>query len=356
MNTKYLFCLCLLIFFSLFSSLNAEEKKNSGIEKGFRFGNFSEEKESEDEKVEISEDDIGKLLKEILKENRKQSKLQKEIRDLIASEINPSPKTITVDGKECIENEDEKCFKMPLIREVRSIPAIKNALTKRDLESVKKQEQWYAKYLTEIIKVGYLKGLAIREMGPDYPLARRPEGTVDAGAGWDAPILENHRRNIFKKELHNFEFNFFIGLNIGLDMYSLSSIANVAKSFPEIKLNLVFKDKKSKIIWEKQYKNLYAAKYLKKLNAVIQPSSFDEFKVYTTPSLFLKDHKNSKNIFLHVGKINQLTLINKTIDYMLQNKFIERKDLSSTKAWNSEGGEKYIENYYRNKLGIKYEK
>jgi len=133
-------------------------------------------------------------------------------------------------------------------------------------------------------------------------------------------------------------------------------IVFIKKHLLFLKINLIFNSRDSKNHWEKQYKNFFTAKYLKRLSIFIQPEVYKEFKVYTTPSLFIKDKKNSKDTLIHIGKLTELDLINKTISYMLANKFIERKELSAIQFWNTKGSDKYLEKYYKSKLGIKYEK
>ena len=333
----------------------ASTKETADIEKGFRFGEFKDNNHTT--LGNVNKKDIKEILLLILKENKEQTKVQKEIRNILQNEFDPKPKMITLsNGKKCLENEDVGCFKMPMINEVKRIPAISNALQKRDLESVKKKEMWYGKYVTEVLKLSYLKDQAIRELGPKYPLMTRPLGTIDSQAGWDGPILQKHRKNIFLKYLPHFEYNLFLGKNRGLDMITLVPLAYVVRNNPSIKINLVFDSRESKIHWEKQYKNFYTAKHLKALKSFIEPKAFDEFKIYTTPSLFLKDNKNSKDTLIHVGKFVELDLINKTIAYMIENNFIKRNELRATKSWDTNRSEDYIKFYYKNKLGIKYEK
>ncbi len=356
-NIGRLFTIILLFV----SFLNANEKlvnkKKANIEKGFRFGEFKDSNETNDESLKnINPKDIGKILLLQLKEDKKHTKLLTEIRDILQSEYDPKAKMITVNGKQCIENSSADCFKMPMINEVKKIPAIANAYKDPTLKNIKIRELYYAKYTKEVLRDAYLKGQAIRELGPKYPLATRPLGTVDSGAGWDGPIIQKHRKNLFLKHLNNFEFNLFLGLNNGLDMYSLVPLAYLVRDNPNVKINLIFNTRASKDHWEKQYKNFFTAKYLINLQVFIQPDAFKEFKIYTSPSLFIKDLKNTKDTLIHIGKLTELDLINKTIAYMLANKFIKRNDLSAREFWNTEGSDKYLEFYYKNKLGIDYEK
>lgn len=345
----------------IYSSVYAKDNKNANIEKGFRFGDFNSSKEEDLEK--LNKKDIGKILILILKEEKKQSKesikqtkLQEEIRDILQNEFDPKPKMITVNGKKCLENEDAECFKMPMINEIKGIPAIAEAYKKQTLPNIKKRELWYAKYTQVVLRDSYLKGQAIRELGPKYPLATRPLGTVDIQNGMDGIILSKHRKYLFEKHLDSFEYNLFLGKNTGMDLISLVPLAYVARNNPKVKMNLIFYNEKQKILWEKQYKNFFTSRYLKRFKVFIQPKAFEEFKVYTTPSLFLKDTKNSKDTLIHVGKFVSLDFINKTLAYMLEHKFIKRTDLAARNAWNTKESKDFMKFYFKHKEGIKFEK
>lgn len=352
------------LLFSLigFNHANAEEKRNgnnSALEKGFRFGNVKSDKdEKKDENVDkLDEKKIGKILKLLLKESKKQTKLQEEIRDILEDEYAPKAKMITMpNGRKCVENEDAKCFKMPIINNIKKIPAIRNALTKRDLKSVTKQEQWYAEYIIQVSKLAYLKGQAIRNMGPEYKLATRVRGTTDPAAGFDSVMISNFRKQVFEENLKHFEFKIFMGINHGLDMYSLTSIANIAKKNPKVKMTLVFKSKEAVLKWKKQHKNLYVTRHLERWEILIDEPAFKKFKIYTSPSLVLRDLKNEKDTLAHIGKLTEAELIKETIGYMLANKMIKRSDLSSRNAWEKGAKDKQLKFLFENKYGVQYEK
>lgn len=351
------------LIFTLFVYGTEIKSDKSNIERGFRFGEFKDSNstltDEEIEKLGKDQNNISKILALQLKEQKKHTELLTEIRDILQNEFSPKPKEIRLeDGTKCIENDgsDERCNRMPMINEVKQIPAIANAYKNPTIENIKKREMWYAWYTTQVLQDAYMKGQAIREMGPQYPLSTRPIGTVDSSKGWDGPLMSLHRKNLFMEHAQNFEFNIFLGMNKALDMYSLVALAYVVRDNPTIKFNLVFNSKESKKHWEKQYHNFYTANSLKKLPSFIQPEAFDEFKVYTTPSVFIKDLKNSKDTLIHVGKITELDLVNKSIEYMLNNKFIKRKDLSAQEFWNTKGSEDYMERYFNDNLGIDYEK
>ncbi|WP_294961493.1 hypothetical protein [Sulfurimonas sp.] len=349
-KTKFSIVLAIFLINGTFVIAN-ESKEKPKLERGFRFGDV---KESKDEK--LKEKSSQELLVELVKLSKKQLIEQTRIREILENEFDPQQKIMTLpDGTECVENSSSKCFKMPVINSIKKIPAIANAYKNPSLENVKTREMWYGTYVLNVLKDSYLKGQAIRELGPKYPLATKPLGTIN-NVGYDSLALKNYRKSLVDKQMPIFELNIFIGLNKSLDMYSLVRLAYLVKDNPTWNFNLVFNSYKSKEDWEKQYKNFYVSKHLKRLNAVIQPEAFEEFKVYTTPSFFLKDKKKSKDTLIFVGRATQADIVSRVIEYMIQSKYIKRNELTASKAWSSKSSEQVVENYFNGSLGIKYEK
>ncbi len=326
------------------------EKDKSKIEQGFRFG-----------QVPSGGDDLKsktqkQLLEELVKLSKKQLKEQKRIREILEEEYDPQPKMITMpDGTECIENSSSKCFKMPIIAEVKKIPAIAEAYKNPTLKNIKNREMWYGTYVLNVLKDSYLKGQAIRELGQKYPLATKPLGTIET-TGADSVALSKYRKHIVNTNMKNFKLNIFLGKNKSLDMYSLVRLAYLIKDNPTWNFNLIFNSSKSKSTWEKQYKSFWASKYLKTANTFVQPNAFKEFKVETTPSIFLNDIKKDTNTLIFIGRATQGDIISRVIEYLIHYKYIKRNDLTATKAWQSESSEAVVETYYEHRLGLKYEK
>lgn len=351
MNFNISFALAMFLASGTFAIAEDTSSKPK-LERGFRFGDVTKNSEEENLKKKSQKE----LLEELVKLSRKQLKEQKRIREILENEYDPQPKIITLaDGTKCIENSSAKCFKMPMINEVKKIPAIAEAYKNPTLKNIKTREMWYGTYTLNVLKDSYLKGQAIRELGPKYPLATKPLGTIN-NYGYDSLALKKYRKSLVDKHMSKFELNIFIGLNKSLDMYSLVRLAYLIKENPAWNFNLVFNSQQSKTDWEKQYKNFYAARYFKKANAVVQPSAFKEFKVYTTPSIFLKDKKKNKDTLVFIGRATQEDIISRVIEYMIQNKYIKRNDLTASKAWNSSSSENVVEDYFNSTLGIKYEK
>jgi len=216
---------------------------------------------------------------------------------------------------------------------------------------------WEGKYIQEILKISYLKGQAVRELGPKYPLATRPAGTIELN-GADGLALEKLKEKLTNEQMigGNFELNIFIGLNKNLDMYSFSRFAYFLQDNQNWKINFVFRSSSALAQWKKQYTNFFPSKYFEKANMVIQPKAFKDFDVYTTPSIFLKDKKLNKDTLIFVGKMSQKDVTSRVIEYMIQNEYIKRNDLTASKAWQSDTSEEVVEKYYRRNLGVEYEK
>jgi len=331
---------------------NTQEQTTAKMEKGINFGNFDEKKKPKKTKKTIPD-----LLADLLAESKKQTKLQTEIRDILKNEFDPSPKTIIGDdGKPCVANSSAKCFQMPMINEVKGIPAIADALQNRDLASVKVKELWYGKYVGEVLKLSYLKAQAHRELGDKYPLAKNPVGSVNPAQGWGSVFKNNYRRQLFQNSLNKFEFNVFLGKNRGLDMYALYPTIKLLAKNKDLKMNLVFFSDKEYRHWLKQAKNISSFKKLKNITLMVQPDAFEEFKVHTTPSVYIRDPKKSKDTIIHIGRFVQRDLINKTLAYMVNEKYLKRSDLSNTKAWGSSNNDNKIEQYFKHGLGVEYVK
>jgi hypothetical protein len=333
-----------------YASQDASAKKVK-IERGYKFGGLADNNESSLKKKSERE-----LLAELVKLNRAQLKEQKRIREILENEFDPQPKMITLkDGTKCIENSSAKCFKMPMIPEVRKIPAIANAYKNPTLKNIKTRELWYAKYTDAVLNDAYLKGQAIRELGPKYPLATRPRGTIQTN-GMDSVIMKHYKKQLVAKHMKNFRLNIFLGMNESLDMYSLVRLAYILKDNPTWKVTLVFNSNEAKKHWEAQYKNFYASKYFSRAKTVVQPSAFKEFKIYTTPSIYLQDLKHKKDVFIYKGRATEGDIISRVLEYMINNKYIKRNELSAEKAWSAKSSAPFIENYYKKDIGINYEK
>lgn len=335
----------------LHANQESSNETTAKIERGYKYGDGGDINSTKKKKLSVEE-----MLSKLLEESIKQTKLQKEIRDILQDEFAPKPKMMTLkDGTKCIENSSAKCFKMPMINEIKRIPVYVNAYQKRDLESMKKKEMWEGKYVSEVLHLAYLKGQAIRELGPKYPLATRPVGTIN-NIGYDSIVQKRYEQELVNKHAKQFEINIFLGINKSLDMYSLVRLAYLVRDNPKLKFNLIFNSIKAKKQWEKQYPSFFTSKFLKKLDSYVQPDSFKEFKVYTTPSVFLKDRKREKDTLIFVGRITQDDIVNRIIEYMIQHKDIKRNDLTASKAWKSDSSEDVVKDYYNETIGIDYVK
>lgn len=142
--------------------------------KGFAFyedSNSSDKDNSIDKKTKLN----ANLLYEILLENKKQTKLLTDIRDILQKTHDPKPEKIVVNGKECIANSSAECFKMPLTAEAKKVPVLASWIQNPTMENAAKYLKWQAKYFNSINKGGYSLNLASKEGGAEtYPIDATP--------------------------------------------------------------------------------------------------------------------------------------------------------------------------------------
>lgn len=340
---------------------NKDKKTSSAIERGYQFGDIKDEEElskEEMEKLGADEGNIIKILLLQLQEDKKQTKLLTEIKDILAEEFSPNPKEITLeDGTKCIVNkgDDERCNRMPMINEVKRIPAIREAYENPTMENIKKREMWYAWYTLQVKSDAYKKVQAIRELGSEYPLATRYEGTVDS-KGWDSTVRDLHEHNLWKENNKNFEYKVFLGVNKALDMFSFTSLAILIRNNPDLNIKFVFNSQESYEHWKSQYKNISSSSNFKNVPVVIDSEIFITNKIETTPTMYLYDVKKDKDTNIHTGRIDELSTRKKVVSYMIQEGHIKSNQLDTREIFKTKGVDEKIENYFNNTLGVDYAK
>lgn len=350
----------LLLSCQVFSD-DTNKIKSSSLERGYQFGDFKDEEKITDEELEKIGKEEGNIIKILLlqlKENQKQTKLLTEIKDILAEEFSPSPQEMTLaDGTKCIVNkgDNEECFKMPMINEVKRIPAIRDAYENPTLENIKKREMWYAWYTQKVNSDAYMKVQAIRELGSEYPLATRYEGTVES-KGWDSTVRSLHEHNLWKKHNNKFEYKVFLGVNKGLDMFSFTSLALLIRNNPNLNIKFIFNSQESYEHWKKQYKNISSSSSFKNVPVVIDSEIFNSSKIETTPTLYLHDIEKGKDTNIHTGKIDETSIVKKVISYLIQEKYIKNNELDTREIFKTKDIDQKIENYFNNTIGVDYEK
>jgi len=323
----------------------------SSIEKGVNFGYTP----NVNKKKLLNKKTTKQLLAQLVELNIKQLKVQKHIEALLQSQFDPKPKWITVNGKKCIQNSSDQCFRMPVINNIKKIPAIFNFYRHPSLANAKIKEQWLAKYTNNILNDVYLKEQAIRDLGPKYNLTRNSLGTIDINGMTDLARTEFYKSLVNKYD-NRFQYIIFLGINHNLDMFTMTRLAFLVEDNPKLDIRLIFPSKGIYADWKKEYKDFSASKFLKKLPVYIKPSLFKKYKIYTSPSTFVYDAKTSKMTFILTGRFTGGDLYSSMIQYMIHNKIIKRGQLSGLDVWRSKSTDKIIKNYYTKFLGIPYEK
>ncbi len=335
------------------SSIAKQQAANnqSSIEKGVNFGYTP----NVNKKKLLNKKTTKQLLAQLVELNIKQLKVQKHIEALLQSQFDPKPKIITVNGKKCTENSNAQCFRMPVINNIKKIPAIFNFYRHPTLKNAKIKEQWLAKYTNSILNDVYLKEQAIRQLGPKYNLTRNSLGTIDINGMSSLARTEFYKRLVNKYD-NRFQYIIFLGVNHNLDMFAMVRLAFFIEDNPKLDVRLIFPSKSIYKDWTKEYKAFSASSYIKKLPVYIKPNLYKKYKIYTSPSTFVYDAKLSKMTFILTGRFTGGDLYTAMIQYMIHNKIIKRGQLSGFAVWKSKSTNKIIKNYYTNFLGIPYEK
>jgi len=343
-----------LLFILLSSNISlaiAQDEKKPSLERGIYFGEKPKEK-----KTKLKQKTEKELLMELVEIAKQQLKEQKRIREILENEFDPKPKEITLeDGTKCIENSSDKCFSMPIIPEIRGIPAIANFYKNPTKENAKIKELWMAKYTSRILDGAYISNQAIREMGDKYPLARMQTGSYDKAGAYNV-ALKRYKKEIVNKFADRIIVDIFFGKNRGLDAFSMLKLIEFIEENPKLKMNFIFFDKKSQLWFEKQASNFTRGKVLLTKEYFIDSDSFKKYHIYNTPAILIEDHINKKTSLINIGAINSYIFYDKVIQYLIHNKIIKRNEFRADKVWGSEAAKDYMNTYYKHIIGVKYEK
>ena len=133
-------------------------KEKTGIEKGWHYQDGSADTKKEDEK----EKSLQELFAEMLKVQKEQLKVQKNIEKMLQSQLDPQPaKFINKDGKECIENESGDCYKYPILPEGKRQPVLSQFLQNPNIETAIAYKKWEDKHFNHVEDIGYSMKYAV---------------------------------------------------------------------------------------------------------------------------------------------------------------------------------------------------
>ncbi|MFA6195350.1 MAG: hypothetical protein WC656_01745 [Sulfurimonas sp.] len=329
----------------LLAEVNSEQKA-SLAERGSQFYKFNdlnttdEKPEENQKKTTNQKKDISATLEELLTVAKEQRDIQKKIYELLAEEINPTPQTITVNGKECIENSSAECFKMPLTNDAKKIPVLKAMLVNPTPETAKDYLQWQAKYLTTgPFKVGRSFQYAMNTYGEEaYPM-----NINRSSVNTNTDELNTKRKEHVQKLLNDRYSNGFLGLYIflgskSLDQFSVSEISKITQGIKSKKaITFLFASNADK---DSFFKNLESSKdkeTFKEVSLLIKAEAFKANNIYMTPTYMavsnMKD--SSKKQAVAIGRVSEDELNAKMYEWLEQESIVKRGELSDHKVWNS---------------------
>lgn len=326
-------------------------KDSSIAERGALFYEFEDTNSSKEQrknnlnsqtKGNPSQTNVTKILEELLKVAKEQRDIQKEILEALKEEFNPTPQKVVVNGVECIANSSADCFVMPLTKDAKRIPVIKELVTNPTPETAKNYLQWQAKYLnTGPFKVGRSFEYAMNTYGDEaYPMnLARP----DANSVTD--VLRSKRekaKNIILNGLYkkgDLSLYIFLQANT-LDFFSIEELSYIADSFEDKKLlTFVFKtDEDKKKFFDATKGNKYREARLSGITVVTNEESFKVNNIHMTPT-YLAAHKKGKTPkkqAVAIGRVSSSGLNNKIYEWIEQEGLIERGKVSDYKIWDIE--------------------
>jgi len=329
-------------------SKKAKEDKGSPFERGFRFGDV-DNNSTTPPKTKRSTNDI---LEEMLKIQKKQLKTQKKILEIIQNEFDPQPKTIVVNGKECIENSSAECFKMPLLHpDGKKVPVLGKFVTNPTVENAREYLRWHAKFLKSAFKGGEAITLAINKFGPKaYPL-NYDRFEYDTPGAYSSVLKQRNNKAVLDTLSGELEIFFFFGKNADADAYALDNYAKFAKEVPNIKYTLVFYSKGAQEVFDalaSRLKNVAEFKDGAKA-ATVSPQAFKANSIYATPSVAMYTVKQKKMRTILVGRSSSDGIIANAISSLEFDEVLKDAHSPGFKAWERTGD--YSVKHYKEKYG-----
>jgi hypothetical protein len=325
-----------------------EKTETSPFERGFRFGDVDTNKTE----VPNTKRSVNDILEEILKVQNKQLDTQNKILEILQNEFDPQPKTIVVNGKECIENSTAECFKMPLLHpDGKKIPVLAKFVTEPSVESAKEYLKWHAKFLKSAFKGGEAISLAVNQYGPSaYPM-NYEQFEYDTPGGYSSVLRERNNKAVLDTLAAEIEIFFFFGKNADADSYALDNYAEFVKSVPHVKYSIVFYSEGAQEVFGALASRLNNIAEFKK-NAksfIISPKAFTANTIYATPTVTMFMTKQKKMRTILVGRNSADGIISKAISTLEFDEVLKDAHSTGVKAWERTGD--YSKQYYKDKYG-----
>lgn len=319
----------LLLLFLTMGILLATENKQP--EYGIRFGDKPIRKIKNKKTIEW-------YLANILKTEQEQLKVQKKILTILQEQFDPQPKEVVINGKKCIANSSADCFVFPITPEAKRIPVLKNMLEKRDKKSIMAYLKWQAKYFRELFKLGNGFQFVIAQYGTKaYPLAYNTIGN-ETPEGYSVVLMDKMKKYLLSKNASKFELFILYGINKDADLINFIDAIKLVKTIPNLKVNIVFKDKEEYRSFI-QMSNIFANSQLLKnrIKIYLNKDFFKKLKIYTTPTFAMFINKEKKFEIVGIGAISADDLISKMIDMLEYKNIISPKEFTGYNMWQKVG-------------------
>lgn len=311
-----------------------------------------------------SRTDIASLLRQILQENKEQTKLQKRMVELLEEAYDPKPEVITLEnGEECIANSRAECYKMPITAEAKRIPALVAFMNNTgDIEAAANYIKWQSVHF----KHAFNAGQSMHYANLQYADKINPFATYGTGfstsLGGQNGLRDKADKDLLEKNKDKFKILIFIGLNADMDVVAFNNYMKFMRDMSTLSYELIFKDQDSKDLWLKlatQFKS-----YSELLEKKIMPKSridskmFAKYSVYTSPTIIALYNRteNGKNITeartVAIGSRTENGFNHSIVKLLQLQKVIPEDSESGYKKWANYSDYAYHEAQYRYGIDI----
>ena len=294
---------------------------------------------------------IIKTLDSIDKSLKTQTKIQEKILKILEERFDPKPKVIMVNGKKCVANSSAECFDMPLTPEAKRVPVLANLIKNPSLQTAARYLQWQAKYFKQIYRIGDSLPAAVTQFGAKaYPLNYK-SSSYNVLNGFDPRDKATRiylNKAIKENKLH---FLVFFGINKDLDIIGVYGIKKRIETYPNVKVQAIFKTPKSEQIFKDIISILPANQKLKKIRTIIAPSKFKQLDIFTTPTILVLRNKKAQALLR--GQLQVGLFSDKLWNYLEMNKLIDYKALTDYNSWKNQN---FRQDYYLSTYGVNIDK
>ena len=279
------------------------------------------------------------LLSEILKTNKENLEVSKQILSVLQGEFAPVPKKMVVDGKECFENDSAKCYKMPAFTPEAKLLVYQKFRNNPGIQTAAEVIKWEDKHFWEIRKSAHLREQALAQFSDEI----RPMNGLnrvdyrDSAGKYDDLVGEAYMKAIFKLSA-KYSYDIYFGDNDPENMYFLSAAKRFYKEFEKYgkpPVRFVFNNQKSANIIKEIITTLNRGGLESKTNPeyiILSKEEYAKRNIKTTPSLVVHDKKDNKIQTLSGGQASSTSMMKKVKDYLLVKEELKDSDMSDYKV------------------------